>query len=198
MSNQPSNHSRTRKTIIKCSRPWASLSSDLVTNYSLTESITLTLLSSLEQLLSRSGRTDDWWVTWQLQSRAIWIFNLLRQQTVFNRPLRVWLQFFNLVNFAFLHNVFLNAHCKPDQANYTQHMLVVVEKSRARSVQTDFVSVESNAARLEKFCLLNMRPVHFIKFPAMTVSVDDPRVFYCRIHIRHVFQAPQTSWDCLR
>ena len=149
---------------------------------------------------------DHWVVLWsyELDIEALYLLcpsARLRQQTFLYRPLRIsfrW-QFFNLIHITGRHYILRDAHGKSQHANHTEHVLIIIEKSRFWSEQDSFVSGWSQAwSRTEKLCLLHVTAMHLKQFPMVSIGLYDSCILNLRIDIAHVLKAPQASADSLR
>lgn len=109
-------------------------------------------------------------------------------------------QLLDLVTFVVEDDVLLDAHGKTQETNYTQHVVVVVEETgHMRPTHGGDVLVvdATQRVRAKELCLLDVRTVHLVQLPAVSVCVDTTNVLDCRVYVAHVFQAPDTRADHL-
>lgn len=112
-----------------------------------------------------------------------------RKQTSLNRPLRVFLdwELFNLIHFICLYYVLLDAHCKPEHANDTQHMFIVVEKASLFREHHALVSCRTQVwSRAVELSFLHVTAVDFVKLPMMAIRVNYSCILDLRVDIVHM------------
>ena len=125
----------------------------------------------------------------------------MTEQAPLYRPLRIFLhrQLFDFISLTCLNNVLAYAHGESEEANDTQHMIVVVHEPCLISEHHFSLGGCSELGTwFEELSLLDVTVVDFVKLPIVSVRLDDTRILNGRIDVVHVLQAPETSTHSLR
>lgn len=96
-------------------------------------------------------------------------------------------QFFNFVHFTCLHDIVRYTHSEPEHANYTEHVVVIVEETRLVSEHhLSVVRTSQVFLGFKELGLFDMASVNFVHFPVVAIRMDHSCILDLGINLVHM------------